>query len=93
MFFYLIIPVAIWIASYNFLTASQGQKGLDIFFKQFILIASEVVGSLLLLNYFQVPAAKRIGLGILAIHTLLLFAYATISFLRFKAKSRTKQLA
>ena len=93
MLFYLTILAAIWLASYNFLTASRGQKGLDTFFKQFILIASEVVGSLLLLNYFQIPAAKRICLAILAIHTLLLFAYATISLLRFKVKSKNKQLA
>lgn len=93
MILYLTIPAVIWLISYHCLTASQGQKGMDIFFKQFILIASEVVGGLLLMNFFQVPYGKRICLAILAGHTLLLFAYGAISYLRFKAKSRSKQLA
>ena len=86
MLVYLIIPAVLWLVSCQLLSRSKGQKGFDMFFWHFLLLGLEGVAALLLTDYFQVPAGNRITLGILGLHTVLLFGYSLKSFwaMRFR---------
>ena len=95
MLLYLIIPAVLWLASCQLLSRSKGQKGFDIFFWHFVLLGLEAVAALLLLDFFQVPSSNRIALGIVGIHTLLLFGYSMKAFvsawLRLKGQTLATQ--
>jgi hypothetical protein len=88
MLLYLTIPAVLWLVSCQLLSRSKGQKGFDIFFWHFILLGLEGVAALLLLDFFQVPAANRITLGILGVHTFLLFAYSLKAFLSMRIRTK-----
>lgn len=84
----LLIPALLWIVSCQLLMRADGQKGFDRFFLHFVLQGLEVVAALLLLNYFQVPVANRIAIGIVAAHTLLIFLMAVGSYLGSRLRSK-----
>jgi hypothetical protein len=88
MLLYLLLPAALWLASCQLLLRSRGQKGFDIFFWNFILLGLEGVAALLLLEYFQVPGANRITLGVIGAHTMILFAASLLAFI--STRTRTK---
>ena len=89
MLVYLIIPAVLWLVSCQLLSRSKGQKGFDMFFWHFILLGLEGVAALLLTDYFHVPSGNRITLGILGLHTVLLFGYSLKSFwgMRFREEA------
>jgi hypothetical protein len=80
MLVYLIIPAVLWLLSCQLLSRSKGQKGFDIFFWHFVLLGLEGITALLLTDYFHLPEGNRITLGILALHTILLFTYSLKAF-------------
>jgi hypothetical protein len=88
MLVYLILPAVLWLASCRLLSRSKGQKGFDIFFWHFLLLGLEGVAALLLLDFFQVPSSNRITLGILGLHTFLLFGYSLKAFLATRWRRR-----
>lgn len=89
MLVYLILPAVLWLVSCQLLSRSKGQKGFDLFFRHFILLGLEAVAALLLTDYFQVPEGNRITLGILGLHTILLFGYSLKSFWAMRFREQT----
>jgi hypothetical protein len=90
MLLYLLIPATLWLTSCQLLSRSKGQKGFDLFFWHFLLLGLEGVAALLLLDYFQVPAANRITLYILGGHTVILFGYSLKAYLATRLFRRSK---
>jgi hypothetical protein len=88
MLLYLLFPALLWIVSSQLLTRAKGQKGFDTFFWHFVLIGLEGVAALLLLNFFQLPQGNRIALGVLGLHTLILFVHSLGAY--FAARLKTK---
>jgi hypothetical protein len=93
MLLYLLFPALLWIVSSQLLTRSKGQKGFDTFFWHFVLIGLEGVAALLLLNFFHVPQGNRIALGILGLHTLILFAHSLQAFFAAKLKAKAEAVS
>jgi hypothetical protein len=90
MLVYLIIPAVLWLVSCQLLSRAKGQKGFDNFFLHFVLLGLEGVATLLLTDYFHVPDGNRITLGILGLHTVLLFGYSLKAFLGTRAAERSQ---